>query len=157
MSEGMTFSREDAEEYTASLGQVLGGGWRQIAWAKRVGIPKALGLTTEEWVAKRLGGYIKLEILDRKQAVQELAVEGMSQRNIAAILGVSQKTVDRDLGESLDSPRSRNQAHTTMPSESDDSRSHDEDDGQEFPLLPADWQAYPPSRTILSSDELRCP
>jgi len=92
-------------------------------------------MTTDQWVAKRLGGYIKLEILDRKQAVQELAVEGMSQRNIAAILGVSQKTVDRDLGESSDSPRSRNQAHTTMPSESDDSRSHDDEDWQESPPL----------------------
>ncbi len=26
--------REDAEEFTQSLGQILGGTWRQIAWAK---------------------------------------------------------------------------------------------------------------------------
>ena len=54
-----TISAEDAEEYTQSLGQIFGGGWRQIAWAERQGVPAVLGLTTEEWVTQRLGGYVR--------------------------------------------------------------------------------------------------
>ncbi len=37
-------NKDDAEEYTQSLGQVVGGAWRQIALAKRLGVPKALGV-----------------------------------------------------------------------------------------------------------------
>lgn len=92
----------DAEEYTASLGQIVAGSWRQIAWASRQGIPEALGLTTGEWVDQRLGGYVRLSISDRREAVAELTEEGMTQREVAEVLGVSQKTVDRD-AESFDS------------------------------------------------------
>jgi phage N-6-adenine-methyltransferase len=89
---------EDAEEYTQSLGQVVGGSWRMIALAQRLGVPRALGLGTREWVAARLGGYLRLSIEDRRQAVLELAGEGMSQRQIADVLGVGRMTVGRDLG-----------------------------------------------------------
>lgn len=88
---------EDAEEYTQSLGQIVTGSWRQIAWAERNGVPKALGLTTREWVTERLGGYIKLEIEDRREAVRELAANGMSQREIGDVLGVSPGTVNADV------------------------------------------------------------
>jgi hypothetical protein len=89
-------------------------------------------------VDKKTGNLFQMEQMTPATMMRtgkELAAEGMTQREIAAVLGVSQKTVDRDLGESSDSPRSRNQAHTTMPSESDDSHSHDEDDWQESPPL----------------------
>lgn len=89
--------REDAEEFTQSLGQIVGGSWRQIALAKRLGVPAALGLNVDEWVNKRLGGYIKLTVEDRRQAVQELKAEGASNREVAAVLGVTPKTVDRDV------------------------------------------------------------
>src|SRR5690606_36743982 len=61
------------------------------------GVPQALGLTVREWVETRLGGYVRMSIEERKQAVLELAEEGHSQREIAEVLGVGKTTVDRDL------------------------------------------------------------
>jgi hypothetical protein len=91
---------DEAEEYTQSLGQIVGGTWRQVAWAERQGIPAALGLSLREWVSDRLGGYVRLEVPERREAVAELADEGMSQREIGDVLGVDHKTVGRDLGAS---------------------------------------------------------
>jgi predicted transcriptional regulator len=92
-------SHDDAEEFTQSLGQIVGGSWRQIALADRLGVPKALGLSLEAWVKQRLGGYIRLAVDDRRQAVIELSAEGHSQRQIASVLGVDQKTISNDLSE----------------------------------------------------------
>lgn len=88
---------EDAEEYTQALGQVVAGGYRQVALGERLGVPSALGLTTPQWVEQRLGGYVRMSIPERREAVAELAAEGLTQREIADVLGVSQKTVDRDM------------------------------------------------------------
>jgi phage N-6-adenine-methyltransferase len=96
-------SAEDAEEYTQSLGQIVGGSWRQIAWASRLGIPEALGLSTEDWVQQRLGGYVRLSVSERREAVKELTAslddggQGMTQREAAEVMGVSPMTVNRDL------------------------------------------------------------
>jgi phage N-6-adenine-methyltransferase len=65
---------EDAEEYTQALGQVVAGGWRQVA----------------------LG--------ERRDAAKELAVDGMTQREIGEILGVDHATVNRDLRPGADAP-----------------------------------------------------
>src|SRR6266567_579404 len=92
---------EDAEEYTQSLGQILGGSWRQIHWAAQQGIPEVLGLSTEEWVATRLGGYTRLAVSERREAAAELSNEGLSQREIGEVLGVGKSTVDRDLKPAL--------------------------------------------------------
>lgn len=95
--------RTDAEEYTQSLGQIVGGAWRQIAWASKMGIPAALGLTTGAWVDQRLGGYVRLSVSDRRDAARELTAPpehggyGMSQREAAATLGVDPATVNRDV------------------------------------------------------------
>lgn len=89
-------TREEAEEYTQSLGQICGGSYRQIALAKRLGIPQALGLETEQWVRERLGGYIRLTIDERREAVTNLTAEGHSTREVGEILGVSNATVSRD-------------------------------------------------------------
>jgi len=87
----------DAEEYTQALGQVVAGGWRQIALGERLGVPAALGLTTRDWVDQRLGGYVRLSIPERREAVAELVNdEGMTQRQAADVLGVDEKTVRRD-------------------------------------------------------------
>jgi DNA-binding CsgD family transcriptional regulator len=59
--------------------------------------PEALGLSTEQWVQQRLGGYVKLAVEDRREAVAELTDQGHSQREIGEVLGVSQMTVSRDL------------------------------------------------------------
>jgi len=90
--------KEDAEEFTQSLGQIVGGSWKQISLAKRLGVPKALGLGVDEWVNTRLGGYIKMNIEERRQVVEELTAEGASTREIAEVLGTSHMTVARDLG-----------------------------------------------------------
>lgn len=94
--------QEDAEEYTQALGQVVAGGWRQVALGERLGVPEALGLSTREWVEQRLGGYVRMAIPERKEAVAELAAEGMSQREIAGVLGVDPMTVNRDLKPSVE-------------------------------------------------------
>ena len=83
-------NEQDAEEFTQSLGQIIGGSWRQIALAKRLGVPQALGLSTEAWVRERLGGYVRLTVDERREAVRELAAEGMSQRGIGEVLGVDE-------------------------------------------------------------------
>jgi DNA-binding CsgD family transcriptional regulator len=67
-----------------------------VALEERLGVPKALGLGTEEWVEGRLGGYVRLGISERRGAVAELTEEGMTAGAIADVLGVSEKTVDRD-------------------------------------------------------------
>jgi hypothetical protein len=73
-----------------------GAQWRKIAEAKKLGVPQALGLSLEDWVTSRLGGYVKLSIPDRREAVKELATEGLSTRDIGDVLGVDHSTVVRD-------------------------------------------------------------
>jgi len=95
-------NQQDAEEYTQSLGQIVAGSWRQIALAKRLGVPQALGLTVEQWVNDRLGGYIKLSVTELREAIHELAdaSEGkLKQKEIAEIIGVHESTVSRKLAD----------------------------------------------------------
>ncbi len=82
----MDVNREQAEELTQAVGQSVSGAWRTIAALKNLGVPKALGLSTEDWVTQRLGGYIKLSIAERREAVAELKAEGASNREIAGVL-----------------------------------------------------------------------
>lgn len=89
--------KEDAEEYTQSLGQIVGGSWRQIALAKRLGVPQALGLTVDKWVNERLSGYVRMSIPDRREAVAELSKDGHSIREIAEITGAKKSTVGNDV------------------------------------------------------------
>lgn len=74
------FTEEQAEEYTQALGEVCAGSFRQIALGFDLGVPKALGLTTDAWVQERLGGYTKMRLDERRQAVLELIEEGRSER-----------------------------------------------------------------------------
>lgn len=105
----MAMKPEDAEEYTQSVGQVIAGGWRQIALGQRLGVPQALKLTTEQWVNGRLGGYVKYSVEERKAAVQELAADGRSERDIKGVLGVNRKTVRQDLGKPRGGPKGTSQ------------------------------------------------
>ena len=89
--------REDAEEFTQSLGQIVGGSWRQIELAKTLGVPEALGLSTEEWVQQRLHGYIRMSVPDRREAVRNLTANGRSTREVAEIIGTSHVTVAEDV------------------------------------------------------------
>jgi 16S rRNA G966 N2-methylase RsmD len=90
-------TRQDAEEFTDSIGMIGAGWWRQIALAQKLGVPRVLGLTTEQWVNNRLGGYIKMAIAARREAVKELAAEGRSTREIEDILGIDHATAARDV------------------------------------------------------------
>ena len=89
--------KEDAEEYTLSLGQIVAGSWRQIALAKRLGVPQALGLSIEEWVNDRLGGYVRRSVGERREIVANATAEGHSAHEIAEFIGVSHDTVSRDV------------------------------------------------------------
>lgn len=94
--------REAAEEYTDSLAQIFAGSWRQVLWARNQGIPDAVGLTVDEWVRQRLGGYVKMAIPERREAVKELTApieeggQGLSTREAAEVLGVAHETIARD-------------------------------------------------------------
>lgn len=114
----LDISKEDAEELSQSLGQIVGGSYRQIATLARMGVPRALGLSTQEWVENRLGGYAKLSIQDRREAVKELLEEGFSQRQTAEILGVGEATVRRDketAPNGADWLPEQAESHTTAP------------------------------------------
>ena len=118
----------DAEEYTQALGQVCAGGYRQVALGERLGVPKALGLTTEEWVEDRLGGYVRLSIPERRQAVAELSEEGMSTREIGDVLGVDHSTVVRDAGANA----------PDEPEDEPEDWDEPEESGADAPLAPED-------------------
>ena len=94
MTEAMT--PELAEEFTQGLGQIGGGFYKIVASAVKLGVPKALGIATDEWVTTRLGGYVQMSIEERREAVKELLEDGHSQREAAAIIGVTEATVNRD-------------------------------------------------------------
>lgn len=61
-----------AQEFSESFGMIGAGWWRQIAWAKQQGIPDALGMSTRDWVEHYVGGWARLAIEDRREAVLEL-------------------------------------------------------------------------------------
>ena len=91
-------NKQDAIEFTQSIGQIAGGTWRIIALAKKQGVPQAMGLSTQEWVDKHLGGYTRMAIENRREVAIELANGGASTREIAEVLGVSHMTAARDAG-----------------------------------------------------------
>ena len=88
--------KEDAEELTQALGQTLGGSWRTLERYREMGVAEALGVSMEEWV-QRIGGYTRMSIPARREAVKELAAKGNSTREIAEVIGTSHTTVERDL------------------------------------------------------------
>src|SRR5215471_18750490 len=88
-------NKEAAEEFTQAQEQIGRGWWRNILWAQKQGIPAALGLTLPEW-AQRIGGYMRLSIEERRQAVAELSSGGMPNTTIASVLGVDEKTIRND-------------------------------------------------------------
>lgn len=90
-----TLTADDAREYSESLGRITEGWWRLLAWSFRQGIPESLDMTRKEW-AETYHGYLKLPIPERREAVAELAGEGMNNYEIADALGVAEKTVRND-------------------------------------------------------------
>ncbi len=123
-AEGDGVTPEDAEEFTQSLGQIVAGSWRQIAWAQNQGIPEALGLSTRDWVDQRLGGYVSLNLPQRREAVAELTEQGMNNYAIADVLGTSESSVRRDKASSdaSDDEQQPAEAVTEADKASDDAR-----------------------------------
>ena len=91
--------REDAEEFTQSLGQIVGGSWRQIDSPRTRGAECSRIQSTEEWVQQSLGGYIRMAVPERREAVSNLTADGDRLREVAEILGISHVTVARDVSE----------------------------------------------------------
>jgi hypothetical protein len=64
--------------------------------------PKALGIDEQVWLDEHLKGYVQLPVHQRRrvrrEAVRKLLAAGLSQRQIAPLLGVDEKTVRNDLG-----------------------------------------------------------
>lgn len=140
-------NHEDAEEYTQSLGQIVSGSWRQVALAQRLGVPQALALTTQEWVEQRLGGYIRLSIPDRREAVKELTAAkedgggGMTTREAAEVLGIGHSTAGRDVKPVPNGTARRPFSETAVPEPVPNGTTVPGDD--ELPVAPSDDQDAP--------------
>jgi hypothetical protein len=89
----LRLSEDAAEEFTAALGQVIGGGFRLAEWGHDHGIPDALGLTPEDWAKKKLGGHILLSRAEKVRAVEHLTKKGLTVRDAADALGVPKSTL----------------------------------------------------------------
>jgi hypothetical protein len=90
-------TKEQAEEFTHNLGQITAGDYGLIDMAvNTLGVPNALGKTTEEWVNDSLGGYVQWTVEKRIKAVSTLTAEGKTAPEIAAILGIGKTTVEED-------------------------------------------------------------
>ncbi len=86
---------DDALEFSRNLAQIGEGWWRTIALAVKLEVPTLLGLTRREW-AETYHGYVKMPIEERREAVAELTAEGLSQREVADVIGVDHATVLHD-------------------------------------------------------------
>jgi hypothetical protein len=105
--------KHDAEEFSQTLEQIGEGWFRQLALGIKLGAPEALGLTRRQW-ADRIGVTLR-NAGERRGAVTELAAEGLSNRAIADVLGVDDRTVRRDLA----GPTAANAAGKETPQVSD--------------------------------------
>jgi hypothetical protein len=86
-----------AEELTQAVGQSTSGAWRTIASLKALGVPKALGLTNEQWLKKYLGNYIQLAVAEQYDVLAAAKAAGLSNREIAKVAGVDESTIRKDL------------------------------------------------------------
>lgn len=93
--------REDAEEFTQSLGSVLAGAARMTVLGKRLHVPKILGVDEQTWLDDYLRVYVQLSTRERRQihreAARKLTDSGLSQREAAKALGIPETTIRRYL------------------------------------------------------------
>jgi hypothetical protein len=97
-------ARDAAEEWTDALAQSSDGHVRITVIAMRLGVPDALGLTLGDWQRRVFGGLVRLTGDERMPEARRLVApveeggEGLSQRQAAAVLGVDETTIRRDIG-----------------------------------------------------------
>jgi predicted transcriptional regulator len=116
---------EDATDLVDSIGQIGSGMFKTLAVLRRNDVHLQLGYSDfGEMVLDKVGGYFKLQAPERKELVQELIDEGMTQREVADVVGVSQKTVSRDT-EPNDS-KEFSEPHDSVAVESNDSKQPEE-------------------------------
>jgi hypothetical protein len=89
-------NEDEAREYFEANIQVMTGGWRHLLLADRLGVLEALDMTIREY-AEAMGGHVRLGIPERREAVAEMSDEGLTQREVADVLGVGVATVNRDM------------------------------------------------------------
>jgi phage N-6-adenine-methyltransferase len=151
--------RAEAEEFTEALGQIFGGGWRLIFHAERQGIPAALGISTRDWVEQRLGGYVRMSIPERREAVAELTEgEGLSNVKAAEVLGVSEFTIRKD--KKTGSINHEAEAAEQVALEPEDSINHEPKRGAHVAANAGDNEWYSPpeyvsaARTVMGGIDL---
>lgn len=90
---------ELAERGSDALATVLEGAAKVSHFMAddRIGVPQALGLSPEEWVARLMSGTPRLNVPERRRAVGALHDAGYSNREIGRRLEISEPTVRRDL------------------------------------------------------------
>ncbi|MBV5244454.1 hypothetical protein KUF57_13015 [Mycolicibacterium sp. PAM1] len=93
--------------------------------AKHGQVHKVLGFASwTAYLADALGGQLELSSDVRREVVALMAGEGMSERAIAAAVGVSQPTVHRDIGQVI---------HAESPDDADADDAEDADYGDHAP------------------------
>jgi N6-adenosine-specific RNA methylase IME4 len=106
-------NKEMAEELTQAVGQSTSGAWRTITALKTLGVPKALGLTDEEWLKKYLGNYVQLAVAQRYDAATAAKAAGLSQRAIARAANTPESTLRRHLRAGPQKPERKPRKQTT--------------------------------------------
>ncbi len=116
----MKITKTEARRFTDSVAMTAQGTFEIIKWAHDHGIPKALGYkTTQEYVAGELNGYTKLEPNERREKVLMLRDAGLSNREIAGIIGVSDGTVRNDLAaQNCASEKTENNENSNLENDS---------------------------------------
>jgi len=135
----------DAEEFTASLEQIVEGGWRQVALGVKIGIPQDLGLTRGDWCGRVTRGAM-LRGAERQEAVLELKADKFSNRAIADVLGVDAETVNRDT-------RAANAASGGVAPEEDQSETAANTADEFFSSEDDEWQENAPTDSTPSDPE----
>lgn len=97
--------KEDAEEFSSIADTQSDAWWRQLGLGVKMGVHTALNMKRDEWLKGRAERVARSKQLD---VFLELKAEGHSNRSIAAITGVSPKTVDRAINASNDAPDTGN-------------------------------------------------
>lgn len=96
MSRKPRLSEDEAREYSLSLSKAAAGDYELMDFAiNTLDVPGALGMDASQWVDS-IGGYIRMSVEDRREAVRELTDEGKTPSQIATILGISKATVGAD-------------------------------------------------------------